>query len=77
MYAERPDSAVERPARWLVGFETVELDAGRVRRRRGAACAGASSPTGTTGWTWEPGDFSLLVGTSVDDTPVRLDLSVK
>jgi beta-glucosidase len=76
VYAERPDSAVERPVRWLVGFEPVEVDPGesaevtiKVRGREFANWDG--------GWTWEPGNFTLLAGTSVDDTPVRLELSVK
>ena len=29
VYAERPDSAVERPVRWLVGFAPVRAEAGR------------------------------------------------
>jgi beta-glucosidase len=29
MYASRPDSAVERPPRWLVGFVDVEADPGQ------------------------------------------------
>ena len=28
VYASRPDSAIERPARWLAGFAVVEADAG-------------------------------------------------
>jgi beta-glucosidase len=76
VYAERPDSAVERPIRWLVGFESVELGAGasadvtvEVRGREFAHW--------DDGWTWEPGNFTILAGTSVDNAPVRLELSVK
>jgi Glycosyl hydrolase family 1/Fibronectin type III-like domain len=76
VYAARPSSAIERPARWLVGFEGVELDVGQsadvpvtVRGRELAHWDG--------GWTWEPGEFTLFAGTSVDDTPVHLDISVK
>ena len=76
VYAERPDSAVERPARWLVGFETVELDAG-ASADVAVDVRGREFAHWDEGWTWEPGDFALLVGTSVDDTPVRLELSVK
>jgi beta-glucosidase len=76
VYAERPDSDVERPVRWLVGFQHVDLDAGAstdvtvaVRGREFAHWDG--------GWTCEPGQFTLLVGTCVERTPVRLDLSIK
>jgi beta-glucosidase len=76
IYAERATSAVDRPARWLVGFAEAHVDAG----------AGADVPVTVRGrelahwdggWSWEPGEFTLHVGTSVDDTPVRLELSLK
>ncbi len=76
VYAERPDSAVERAARWLVGFETVELDAG-ASADVAVNVRGREFAHWDEGWTWEPGDFALFAGTSVDDTPVRVDLSVK
>ncbi len=76
IYAERPDSAVERPARWLVGFETVELDPGE-SADVAVAVRGRELAHWDGGWHWEPGTFTLLAGTSVDDTPARLDVSVK
>ena len=53
VYASRPDSAVERPPRWLAGFEIVEADPGeevaprsrsRRERWRTGTAAGPSSP---------------------------------
>jgi beta-glucosidase len=69
VYAEREDSAVERPARWLVGFAVVRAEAGEtlvasvpVAARRFAHWDG--------GWQVEPGAYTLLAGGSVDDLPL-------
>ena len=66
VYAERPDSDVERPVRWLVGFAVVRADAGEtvvaevpVAARRFAHWSG--------GWQVEPGEYTLLAGSSVAD----------
>ncbi len=71
-----PTSAVDRPVRWLVGFADVHLSPGEsadvavdVRGRELAHWA--------EGWSWEPGEFTLHVGSSVADTPVQLQISVK
>lgn len=69
IYAERPDSAVERPVRWLVGSAVVRASAQQtvtvrvpLPDRRFAHWAG--------GWQLEPGTYTLHVGASVADTPV-------
>ena len=66
VYAERPDSDVERPARWLVGFAVVRAEAGEtvvaevpVTARRLAHWS--------DGWQVEPGEYTLLAGSSVTD----------
>ncbi|MBT2516858.1 glycoside hydrolase family 3 C-terminal domain-containing protein [Streptomyces sp. ISL-90] len=66
VYAEREDSAVDRPVRWLVGFAVVRAEAGEtvvasvpVAARRLAHWDG--------GWQLEPGAYTLSVGASVDD----------
>jgi beta-glucosidase len=76
VYAERPDSDVERAARWLVGFEHVDLAAGESTDVP-VAVHGREFAHWDGGWTWEPGQFTLLVGTSVEHTPVRLGVSIK
>lgn len=72
VYAERADSSVERPERWLVGFATVHAAPGEtvtatiaVPPRRLAHWAG--------GWVVEPGAFTLRAGASVADLPLALD----
>lgn len=69
VYAERADSAVERPVRWLVGFAAVHAAAGEtvtatipVPARRLAHWAGD--------WVVEPGAYTLRVGSSVGRLPL-------
>ncbi|MDQ7879153.1 glycoside hydrolase family 3 C-terminal domain-containing protein [Microbacterium sp. QXD-8] len=75
VYAERAESAVERPERWLVGFATVQARPGetvtaaiRVPSRRLAHWAGE--------WVVEPGDFTLRAGASVADLPLTVNWTV-
>ncbi|MFF2486434.1 glycoside hydrolase family 3 C-terminal domain-containing protein [Microbacterium sp. NPDC058062] len=75
VYAERAESAVERPERWLVGFATVHAAPGEtvtasvpVPARRLAHWAGE--------WVVEPGAFTLRAGASVADLPLSIDWSV-
>ncbi len=75
LYAERPDSAVERPARWLVGFAAVRAEAGEsvsvsipVPARRLAYW--------DEKWVIEPGAYTLRVGASVADLPLDLEWTV-
>ena len=69
VYAERPDSAVDRPVRWLVGFAPVRVPAGEREQVQ------VSVPTRLLaywqdGWRYEPGAYQLRVGTSVVDLPL-------
>jgi beta-glucosidase len=73
VYAERPDSAVERPARWLVGFATVRVGPGEratltisVPERRLAHWDG--------GWQLEPGTYVLRAGTTAADLPLDAEV---
>jgi len=69
VYAERPDSMVDRPVRWLVGFDAVTAEPGeRVECRVEIDPRRFAHWTGT--WTVEPGTFLLRVGSSVDDLPL-------
>lgn len=69
VYAERADSMVERPVRWLVGFAAVHAEPGQsvaatipVPQRRLAHWAGE--------WAVESGEYTLRVGSSVEDLPL-------
>jgi beta-glucosidase len=69
IYAERPDSAVDRPVRWLVGFGAVRVPAGRTARLR------VTVPTRLLAywqddWRYERGVYQLRVGTSAVDLPL-------
>lgn len=75
VYAEKPDSAVDRPERWLVGFAVIRAAAGEtvgtaipVPRRALANWDG--------GWQFEPGDYVLRVGSSVTDLPLTLTVTL-
>ena len=72
VYAERADSSVERPVRWLVGFAVVHAEPGRtvtavvpVPSRRLAHWAGE--------WVVEPGAYTLRIGSSVAELPLSVD----
>jgi beta-glucosidase len=76
VYAERADSAVERPARWLVGFAGAELEPGEsclatIEVPRHAL---AHWDQNVGAWRVEPGVFSLRIGTSVGQLPFTVEL---
>lgn len=71
VYAERADTEIERPVRWLVGFATVHAAPGEtvtarieVPARRLAHWAGD--------WVVEPGAYTLRAGASVADLPLSV-----
>ncbi|SHN46239.1 beta-glucosidase family protein [Cryptosporangium aurantiacum] len=73
VYASRPESAVDRPARWLVGFAVVSAAAGSAATVRIPLPARAFEHWSGDGWEREPGPFTLHVGRSVVDTPLTLE----
>lgn len=64
VYAERNDSKIERPVRWLVGFAEVHADAGETKAVK-VAIRGREFAHWDREWNYEAGTFNLLVGTSV------------
>lgn len=76
VYLARPDTAVERPVRWLAGYagthlapsgtESVEV---RIPARAFAHYDG--------GWQFEPGTFTLLVGRHAADNFQKLDIELR
>jgi beta-glucosidase len=75
VYAERPDSAVDRPARWLVGFALARVAA------RAMAQVQVSVPARLLaywqdGWRYEPGTYQLRIGTSAIDLPLTVTVDL-
>jgi beta-glucosidase len=78
IYAERAESAVERPGRWLVGSAVVRAGVGEssqitiaLRARSFAHWHGGRSGH----WAFEPGLFTLRAGSSVIDLPLTAQLT--
>ncbi|HEX3589861.1 MAG TPA: glycoside hydrolase family 3 C-terminal domain-containing protein [Pseudonocardiaceae bacterium] len=75
VYASREDSAIERPARWLIGFAVVTAQPGEevtatvpVAPRAWQHWAGE--------WVTEPGTFTVSAGRSVVDLPLSVDVAI-
>ncbi len=74
VYASRPGSAVERPAKWLAGFAAVDADPGEtvtvgilIPERAFQHWAGGA-------WATEPGPFTLSAGPSSASLPLTASL---
>jgi beta-glucosidase len=69
VYAERNDSLVDRPVRWLVASVPVVADAGE------SVTADLEIPSRLLaywddGWQYEGGEYALRIGTSVSNLPL-------
>jgi beta-glucosidase len=78
LYASRPGSSVERPVQWLVGFATVDANAGE-----GATATITVPPRAFEHWDvdahrWaiEPGAFQFAAGSSSAVLPVSTEIAV-
>ncbi len=67
VYASRPDSAVDRPARWLAGFAVVEAGPGQQVDVPVTISARALRHWDGGAWAVEPGEVTLAVGRSAGD----------
>jgi beta-glucosidase len=76
VFADRADSAVDRPVRWLVGFAAVRLEPGETRMVEVEVDTRLLAYW-QDGWRYEPGQYGLSVGTAVDALPLttRLELT--
>lgn len=76
VYVERPDSAIDRPVRWLAGFAVVRLDAGQAREIT-VHLHQHTFEHWDNGWVTEPGAFTIRAGSSVSDLPLSTELQVR
>jgi beta-glucosidase len=75
VYAERPDSAVDRPVRWLVGFAAVRVPAGQTAQVQVSVPARLLAYW-RDGWRYEPGSYQLRAGTSAVDLPMTVKVEL-
>jgi beta-glucosidase len=75
IYAEKPDSALDRPVRWLVAHGVARCAPGettrmvlRIRERDLAYWS--------DGWEMETGEYTLRIGSSVVDLPLSVTVRV-
>ncbi|WP_150309202.1 beta-glucosidase family protein [Planctomonas psychrotolerans] len=76
VFAERADSVVERPVRWLVGFASVRLAPGE----SGAVSVEVQSKLlahWSERWMYEPGEYTLRAGTTANDLPLSATLELR
>ena len=69
VYASRPDSALRRPPRWLVGFAAVEADPGQEVTAEATVPARSLAhwDVESRSWAVEPGTYLLSAGRSSRD----------
>jgi beta-glucosidase len=77
LYASRPDSAVARAPRWLVGCAAVEAAAGETVNAVIALGDHNFRHWDSSGHAWrtEPGTYQLLAGRSVADLPLSTEIT--
>ena len=75
VYASRPDSAIDRPVRWLVGFAEVHAAAGESKTVE-VKIKGRDFANYHYGWQYEAGTFELLAGSSVGNLEAHAKLSI-
>ncbi|GGZ43012.1 glycoside hydrolase family 3 protein [Streptomyces bluensis] len=77
VYASRAHTAVDRPARWLVGHEVVRLAPGATEPVKITVPARAFAHWAEGAWAYEPGEFTLHVGSSADDLPTSMPVRLR
>jgi beta-glucosidase len=76
VYASRPDSAVERPAKWLAGFAPVDADPGETVTVGILVPERAFQHWTDQGWSTEPGSFVLAAGPSSASLPLTIQVDL-
>jgi beta-glucosidase len=77
VYASRPDSAVERPVKWLVGFAAVDAEPGETVNVGILMPERVFEHWSHGGWTLEAGTFTLSAGSSSASLPLTGTVSLK
>ena len=77
IYASRPDSAVERPAKWLAGFAAVGADPGETVNVGILIPERVLAHWSDSGWTLEAGTFTLSAGSSSASLPLTASVTLK
>jgi beta-glucosidase len=75
VYLSRPDSAVERPVRWLAGFAGATVPAGETATVTVALRRRALEHWQDGRWVLEPGSFTVSAGPNVAELPLSADYS--
>jgi beta-glucosidase len=75
IYASRKDSAIERPARWLIGFADAVLASGE-SRVVDVVVRGRDFAHWDNGWQFEAGAFEIHVGTSVENLELNTSIEI-
>jgi beta-glucosidase len=70
VYASRPDSAVQRPAKWLAGFAAVDADPDETVEVGILIPERVFQHWSGEGWALEPGSFVLTAGPSSASLPL-------
>jgi beta-glucosidase len=76
VYASRPDSAVERPVKWLAGFAVVDADPGETVNVGILISERTFQHWSDAGWTLEPGTFTLSAGSSSASLPLTASVDL-
>ena len=78
LYASRPDSGIERPVRWLVGFAAVQADPGQHATATIIVPPRAFEHWSVQagGWAVEPGTFELAAGPSSAVLPLSAPIAL-
>ena len=75
VYAEKPGSAVDRPVRWLVASTPVWAEPGETITAE-LQLHTRLLAYWDNGWTYEPGEYTLRIGTSVTALPLETTLEL-
>jgi beta-glucosidase len=76
VYAECPESGIDRPVRWLIGFAPVRLAAGE-RRSVTVTLPSRLLAYWDQSWKYETGRYILRAGTSAADLPLAAEVSLR